>query len=205
MERALNIALYARRFRLLAERGEYMREDSDDRYAAVTERRSCGPLNPLDAAQIAVSDDVDRTCGYAVRVLSGAQGTPRGMRVLLDVLGMLDRDRVCGMYYALPPEKRRVADSDYVWAYYVREVERDMPGALAQVEESRRPLRAGRLGRRARAGQVRLSPRALQRPQHRGSGSAGNQACAGARPDATAVASDDPEAVLRAHFEERAP
>ncbi len=112
-----------------------MREDPDDRYAAVTERRSCGPLNPLDAAQIAVSDDVDRTCGYAVRVLSGAQGTPRGMRVLLDVLGMLDRDRVCGMYYALPPEKRRVAHSDYVWAYYVREVKRDMPGALAQVEE----------------------------------------------------------------------
>ncbi len=107
--------------------------------------------------------------------------------------------------YALPPEKRRVADSDYVWAYYVREVECDMPGALAQVEElvamSGREGWADGRGRDTFAYLLGLSndlsiDEAAALEIRRAQGHALMQA---------AVASDDPDAVLRAHFEEQAP
>ncbi len=101
--------------------------------------------------------------------------------------------------YALAPEKHRVADSDYVWAYYVREVECDMPGALAQVEElvamSGREGWADGRGRDTFAYLLGLSNdlsmAALEIRRAQG--------------HALMLASDDPDAVLRAHFEEQAP
>jgi hypothetical protein len=131
--RAIEVALWARRFRLLAERVELLREDAEERFAAATDRRSSGALNRIDTAQIAAADELDRMCGYAVRVLS-APGS-RGSRALLDVLGVLDPDRICGMYYALPPDRRDVVLRDYVWAYHVERIKREMPAALAIVDE----------------------------------------------------------------------
>jgi hypothetical protein len=79
------------------------------------------------------ASDLDRLCGYAVTVICRADR--KGLGPLLDVLGLLDADRLCAIYFALPPERQRVVRHDPVWAYQVQQVERAMPEAELRLSD----------------------------------------------------------------------
>ena len=132
MERALNIALLARRFALLARRREFLAVNPEHRVSHALTEDAPGPLHLLDAAQTIGASELDRLCAHAVLLLD-SPGRPSA--ALLDVLGVLDPDRICAIYFALPPERRAGVLRDPCWAHHVQQVERDMPAAIAEVEE----------------------------------------------------------------------
>jgi hypothetical protein len=129
--RAWNIAAYARRFALIARRPEFQIGDRSARAGHALTDGPPGPLPLFDAVStIGASDlgasDLDRLCGYAVAVLRRGG---RGMAMLLDVLGMLDADRLCAIYFALPPERRSAVRRDPIWGYHVQHLESEIPEA----------------------------------------------------------------------------
>ncbi len=113
-ERAFNIALRARLYRLLAERHEFSRADRGERIDVTSAEALPLPMSRLDSTLVEQADELDRLCGYAVRML----GRHRNAAVL-DLLGMLDGDRIVALYYALPPARRHATLGDSTWAYYV--------------------------------------------------------------------------------------
>jgi hypothetical protein len=117
---ALAAALYARVYRLLADRPEFLTADRQARLDAAWTSDAPGCLCLVDRVLIGRLADVDLMCGYAVAKLrTGASST------LLDVLGCLDAERVVGMYLALPARRRLAVMRDPVWAYRVRHA--DLP------------------------------------------------------------------------------
>ncbi len=87
-------------------------------------------MSRLDSTLIEQADELDRLCGYAVRML----GRHRNAAVL-DLLGMLDGDRIVALYYALPPARRHATLGDSTWAYYVGRAPEDTDDALAAVAD----------------------------------------------------------------------
>ena len=131
MQREYRIALLARRFALLADRVEFARPDPAERVEATLRARRPIPLSLLDQAQIVGAGELDRLCGAAVRRL---RSTGAGAPALLDVLGHLDADRLCGVYYATPEGRRGRLRQDGAWAYHVAQVEATMADALTEIE-----------------------------------------------------------------------
>ena len=128
--RLFTITTHARRFELLARRPEFRSPDRLARIDYALSPDAVEPLHLLDVALVVGASDVDRMCGYAVAQMR----TRRVAGDVLDVLGMLDADRIVGMYYALPDDKRAaVRRSDGVWSHHVSAVERYMPDAIASV------------------------------------------------------------------------
>jgi hypothetical protein len=127
---ALNAALFARWFGLLADRVELLRPDPAERVEVLLRDGGLDGAHPFDARFIADAGELDLMCGYAVRVMrAGGQLGP-----LLDVLGMLSAARVVGMYYALPDDRRvHVRRADPVWLMRLTSLEDDMAEALATV------------------------------------------------------------------------
>jgi hypothetical protein len=133
LRRAWTIAAYARRFALIARRSEFLASGADDRARHALAEAPPGPVTLFDAAQMIGSTELDRLCGYAVAVLSDPRG--RSIAVLLDVLGVLDADRLSAVYFALPSERRKAVRRDPVWAYLVQQVEREIPDAQERLRE----------------------------------------------------------------------
>lgn len=134
MKREFRIALLARRYRLLARRPELLAAKRTDRLARALPDDAPGPLSLLDAMLVVGAGELDRMCGYAVRVLArkGVQTTE-----LLDVLGALDPDHICAIYYALPDARRKAITRDPVWAHHVHKIEQamaDEAGAWIEAE-----------------------------------------------------------------------
>jgi len=73
------------------------------------------------------SSELDRLCGYAVALLSR---TGERCAHLLDLLGVLDPDRICAIYFAVSASRRDRLRRDPVWGYHVQQVEAEMPEAL---------------------------------------------------------------------------
>ncbi|MDX6699589.1 MAG: hypothetical protein QOE65_2986 [Solirubrobacteraceae bacterium] len=130
MHRADRIALFARRFALLARRPDLDSEDVTHRVAVATDP-SPVPLNLLDAVQAAGAGDADRLCTNAVRMLR--RGGP-GKAAVLDLLGVLEPDRLVGIYYALPEDRRAAVLSDPAWAHHVAHAPDDVAEAMARHE-----------------------------------------------------------------------
>lgn len=103
--REVNIALWARLYRLLADSGEYMRvarlDDIAERVAD-TRYNQAPCLNAVDADLVVHATPVDRLCGKAVRVLT--KGACAG---LVESLAELERDRRAAIALALPPKRRK--------------------------------------------------------------------------------------------------
>lgn len=127
--REANVAMLARLYRLLADRPEYLRHDTAERYDR-TDRAAAPNLGEVEAELVGRSEEIDRFCGYAVGVLRrGGTGTAG----LIDALGVLDPDRLAAVALALPDDRRAtLVRSDPVWARAVADLD---AGLLAQVEE----------------------------------------------------------------------
>ena len=137
MNRPYNVALLARRFHLIATRPEFRNELQADRVERALTDDAPGALPLRDAMLIIGASELDRMCGYAVAVMSR-----KGTRIaeVLDVLGMLNADHICAIYYALPAERRSAVTRDPVWAYHVAQLDPDEMGeAVAWAAEARTP------------------------------------------------------------------
>lgn len=138
MNRAYNIALLARRLHLIATRPEFRNEQQVDRLDRTLTEDAPGALSLPDAMLIIGASELDRMLGYAVAVMSRKGGR---IAEVLDVLGMLNPDSICAVYYALPEERRTVVTRDPVWAYHVSQLDQDeMQEALAWAAEARTPV-----------------------------------------------------------------
>lgn len=123
IDRAHVIAGQARRFRLLADRVELLYPDRERRIKHATEPTR----NTLDTLLAGGASESDRICAAAVRMLR----EPKTRRAeLLDLLGTLSPDNLLGIYFALPPDRRAVLESDPVWAYHVQRA----PEVIAEAE-----------------------------------------------------------------------
>jgi hypothetical protein len=116
MERAFKIATLAHGYALLARRPELWTNNVGERITRATSDEGPGRLSAFDAILVAQSGSIDRLCAYAVVVLSRKGGRTSE---LLDVLGMLDADRVLAIYYALPDDRRAVVARDNAWAFHI--------------------------------------------------------------------------------------
>lgn len=124
---ALNVALGARLYRALADREEYRHEDRGERIDR-TEQAITRGLSELDAELIGRATELDRMCGYAVRVLR-----KRAQADLLDLLGALPPDNLAAVAFALPEKRRRAIEGrDPYWMRAVAAVD---PDALGQANE----------------------------------------------------------------------
>ena len=118
-----SVALWARLYRLLADRPEFMHEDLGERIdRTAPDVATC--VSEVDAELVAHASELDRLCGYAVRLLRRGGA---GSSALLDLLGVLRPERVAAIAYALPEERRRaLAGRDPNWARAVASVDEDV-------------------------------------------------------------------------------
>jgi hypothetical protein len=131
VNRAYRIALLARRYALIARRPEFQTPNQPDRLQHALAAEPPGPLPLLDAAQAVGSTELDRLCGYAVALLR----RPGRTSEILDLLGVLDPDRIAAIYFALPAERRNVITRDAACAFHVYHAPRDeTEAALSDVE-----------------------------------------------------------------------
>lgn len=118
--------------------------------------------------------------GYAVAVMSHKGGR---IAEVLDVLGMLNPDTICAVYYALPEERRATVTRDPVWAYHVAQLDlEEMREARWQRRvgtsaRSRSSSSTGRRSSRSRRATASLRSRRAARPV--GSEEFGFRACRG--------------------------
>jgi hypothetical protein len=85
----------------------------------------------LDRWLITQATELDEMCGYAVAKLRKMAAAP-----LLDVLGVLDPERIVAMYYVLPERRRSAVLRDGFWAYHVGRADLDaVAEALADWDE----------------------------------------------------------------------
>ena len=127
MDRAYKIAFLARRYRLLSERPELLTADR----AELVERIIASPvtIGEFDRSLILHTSELDRLCVHAVRVL-----TQRASAPVLDVLGVLDGDRLAAMYYALPESRRASVRRDVAWSYNVEQAPEGVGEAILEIE-----------------------------------------------------------------------
>lgn len=116
----LHVALYVRLFRLLADRPEFLTRDVGARIDAAWTDDKPGSLVLLDRVLVAHMSELDSLCGYAVAKLRAAAAAP-----VLDVLGILEPERIVAMYCSLPPRRRGTVVRDAVWAYHVNHADLD--------------------------------------------------------------------------------
>jgi hypothetical protein len=131
MNRGYKIALLARAYRILARRPELWTDDCPERVRHALTDDGPGRLSALDAVLVFQTGKLDVLCAYAVAMLHrpGARNAE-----VLDLLGMLDPDRIAAIYYALPEERRGVVTRDPVWAYHVHRAPGDeITAALADL------------------------------------------------------------------------
>lgn len=110
----LAIAMHARLFRLLANRPELRHPDAVHRAESACDDQPPGHLCLLDRVLVVRADELDQLCGYAVALLARAAPAP-----VLDLLGVLTPERMLGIYFALPAERRDCVRRDGPWAYHV--------------------------------------------------------------------------------------
>jgi hypothetical protein len=131
MHRAYRIAFLAHGYEVLARRPELCTPDRDHRLWHALTDEGPGPLRMLDAASVNDAGEVDMLCAYAVRLLRRP-----GIRTreLLDLLGMLDPDRIVAIYYALPLDRRHAFRRDPACAYHVNHAPTDeIEAALSEL------------------------------------------------------------------------
>jgi hypothetical protein len=132
-QRVFKVAALARGYALLARRPEFWTSDVSERLAHGTSDDGPGRLSAFDSIMVAQSGPIDRVCAYAVVVLSRKGGRTTEV---LDVLGMLDPDRLVAIYYALPEQRREVVLRDPAWAYHLHQAPRaQIAAALRDLEE----------------------------------------------------------------------
>jgi hypothetical protein len=128
---AHRVALLVRLFRLLANRHEFRTPDAARRIDAAWTSSSPGSLPVLDRWLITQATELDQMCGYTVAKLRKTASAP-----VLDVLGVLDPERIVAMYYVLPERRRSAVLRDGVWAYHVGHADLDaVAEALADWDE----------------------------------------------------------------------
>jgi hypothetical protein len=125
--RAGRIALWARLYRVLSERPEYLIADPCERRERLLNAPI--PMSEVDRTLILRAGELDRLCGHAVCAMR-----KRASVDVLHVLGLLDPDRIVAMHYALPENRRKSTLRDVAWAYHVAHAPADLPAALAEVE-----------------------------------------------------------------------
>jgi hypothetical protein len=114
--RAAGIAFMARRFVLLADRPELCCHDLGERIDRLL--NLCVPISEVDRTAVLHASELDHVCVHALRVLRA-----RSSKQLLDALGIMDQDRVCALYFALPVRRRKA----------MLRGERPVPALLAQL------------------------------------------------------------------------
>jgi hypothetical protein len=124
-------AQQARLFRLLARRLELNQPDRAGRIARALPDDAPGPLPLLDAAAVAGAGELDQLCAAAVRLL--AKGGQVGG--VLDLLGYLSPERVAAIWWALPPDRRRVIYRDDACGYHVAQYRDYLPAAEIELEQ----------------------------------------------------------------------
>jgi hypothetical protein len=121
--RAVSIAFLARRFVLLADRPELCVTDRAERIDRLLTLRI--PASEIDRTAVLHASELDHVCVHALRVLR-----KRSSKSLLDALGIMDADRVCALYCALPVRRRKAMLRDPVWAYDVANAPPEMERAI---------------------------------------------------------------------------
>jgi hypothetical protein len=132
MQAARRIVTLARFLATLARRPELCQSDRANRITRALPNDAPGPLPLLDATGVAGAGELDQICAAAVRILSrkGATVAP-----LLDLLGYLPPERVAAIYWALPPNRRRVFDRDPACSYHVAQYRDLLSAAQAELDE----------------------------------------------------------------------
>ena len=133
MDRAMAVAMLARRYTVLADRPALSEPDRDARID-----RTLGldaydrPL--LDMAQVVGADDLDLMCGQAVRVLR--KHCRADVLEVFEILGALDPERLLGIAFALPADTREsIRQRNAVWGWWIQQVDAEMPAACAAVAD----------------------------------------------------------------------
>ncbi|HEX4483523.1 MAG TPA: hypothetical protein VH081_07015 [Solirubrobacteraceae bacterium] len=122
MDRTTRIAMLARLYMLLGRHPEFMTTNTGELVSRVMDAPV--PLNSVDKTLVMGATEIDRLCAHTVMVLRGQMS-----RSLLDVIGILDPDRIVAMYYALPDRHRNQVKKDAAWGYHVEHA----PPELADV------------------------------------------------------------------------
>lgn len=131
MDRALRIALLARRFSILARRPDLLYADRAGKLERFYD--SMEPRTPLLKQLVLESDETDRLCALAV-VMLNRKGMRRGE--LCELLSALDPDRIVAIAYALPWSARRRWDflcQQAEWSREVSGIEEDIEQAMRDV------------------------------------------------------------------------
>jgi len=124
----VNVVLWARLYRVLADRPEYLRHDLAERVDR-TAATASPFLSPVDGDLIALASELDLLCGYAVQRLREKASAP-----VLDLLGVLTPHRLAAVALALPEDRRAaVLRRDPYWARAVAALD---PDALAVAREA---------------------------------------------------------------------
>jgi hypothetical protein len=126
MGRSYRIAFKARLYRLLSERPEYLTASRADVIERMLDAQVA--IGEFDRTLILHASEADRLCGHAVYGLS--RRAPLGV---LDVLSILDPDRLVAMYYALPLSRRASVRRDAAWAYHVERAPEDIQTVVTEV------------------------------------------------------------------------
>jgi hypothetical protein len=113
MKRAANIAALARRYQVLAKRPDVLYPDDAEQRV---DRAIAANLPPLDVFLVALADETDRACANGVRLLRETDD-PKRERAILDELSVLGSDYLLAFYFALPPDRKAVAEGHPVWRY----------------------------------------------------------------------------------------
>lgn len=182
--RGQRIAWMAFRFGLLS-RAELRHPDKAERV-----ERTLG-YGDLAAFRVINADELDRLCGYAVAVLQRPSAPPGPV---LDLLGVLDPDRLLGILYALPTERREaVARRDRAWDYHAARAPDDIDAALAAIGELEDVTRVGWELALQLENQVKLDGQEALSPEHMRR--EGRRYMAGLPADLT----DDERAMIKRH------
>ncbi len=125
MERAADIAIQSRRFRVLSQHPEIRYAKPADRAKYVS---SNAAWNYLDVILVGSATESDVICAEAIVQISDSLEAERmggddsdDVFARLDLLSLLSPDRLIAIYYALPEGDRAVCSSHYVWASHLNE------------------------------------------------------------------------------------
>jgi hypothetical protein len=124
---AAAIAYQARMFRLLADRPELCCADKAERIERMLNLMI--PLSELDRTLVLHATELDHLCAHAIRVLREESN-----KSLLDTLGILDNNRICALYWALPPKRRFIVIRDPTFGYAVSNAPSGTEAAIADLQ-----------------------------------------------------------------------
>jgi hypothetical protein len=120
--------MLARLYLLLGKHPEYLTANTGERIDRAMD--ASVPVNGIDKTLLMAATEIDRLCGHTVMVLRGQASKP-----LLDALGVLDPDRIVGMYYALPDHRREAVKRDAAWAYHIEHAPEDLDQVLSETQD----------------------------------------------------------------------